>query len=47
VVVNTVGSEVLVNQVGWAGIVLGRVDFHFSKNKKEKHAIHSTVKISK
>ncbi len=45
-IVNTAGSKVLVNQVGWAGIVLGRIDFLFSKNKKEKHIIHTTEKIS-
>jgi len=46
-VVNASGENVLVNQVGWAGIVLGRIDFLFSKEKKEKHIIHSTEKISK
>jgi 5'-nucleotidase len=45
-VVNASGENVLVNQVGWAGIVLGRIDFLFSKEKKEKHIIHSTEKIS-
>ncbi len=44
-IVNTVGSKVLVNQVGWAGIVLGRIDFLFSKDRKEKHVIHTTEKI--
>ena len=29
-------KEVLINQVGWAGINLGRIDFHFSQNAKRK-----------
>ncbi len=28
---NSEGKTVLVNQVGWAGIQLGRIDFHFEK----------------
>lgn len=30
---NAVGQTVLINQVGWAGVNLGRIDFHFSKAK--------------
>ena len=33
---NKVGKEVLVNQVGWAGINLGRIDFEFTESKKLK-----------
>ena len=33
---NKKGKEVLVNQVGWAGIRLGRLDFHFTETKKLK-----------
>lgn len=29
---NKSGKKVLINQVGWAGLVLGRVDFYFEKN---------------
>ena len=29
------GGKVLVNQVGWAGINLGRIDYYFTKGKKE------------
>ncbi|MEM1119584.1 MAG: metallophosphatase [Bacteroidota bacterium] len=29
-------EEVIVNQVGWAGILLGRLDFYFERNKKGK-----------
>lgn len=31
---NKSGKPVLINQVGWAGIVLGRLDVYFEKNKK-------------
>lgn len=31
---NRKGRNVLVNQVGWAGLLLGRIDFYFDKNKK-------------
>ena len=31
---NSKGKEVVVNQAGWAGIMLGRVDIFFEKNKK-------------
>ena len=30
------GAKVLVNQVGWAGINLGRIDFYFTKDKEVK-----------
>jgi 5'-nucleotidase len=44
---NAEGKEVLVAQVGWAGICLGRVDYYFKKNTGKKIAVGSTVKISK
>ena len=31
---NKNGKNVLVNQVGWAGLLLGRIDFYFDRNKK-------------
>ncbi len=31
---NADGAKVLVNQVGWAGIYLGRLDFYFEKKRK-------------
>ena len=34
---NKVGKNVIVNQVGWAGILLGRLDFYFDKNKNIKN----------
>ncbi len=33
---NRKGSDVVINQVGWAGIVLGRMDFEFSKFSGKK-----------
>ena len=33
---NKKGDPVMINQVGWAGIALGRLDIHFEKNKKQK-----------
>ena len=35
--VNRSGKNVLVNQVGWAGLLLGKIDFYFDKNKKVKN----------
>lgn len=36
---NADGKTVLVNQVGWAGINLGRIDFHFEKSKFEQEEL--------
>ena len=33
---NLENKKVLVNQVGWAGLCLGKVDFYFEKRKKKK-----------
>jgi 5'-nucleotidase len=33
---NTDNKPVMINQVGWAGIVLGRVDVMFEKNRKNR-----------
>jgi hypothetical protein len=35
-----------VNQVGWAGIVLGRLDFEFSKFSGEKLAQNHNIFVS-
>lgn len=41
---NRSGNDVIVNQVGWAGIVLGRLDFQFSKtNGKDLIKSHTVV----
>ncbi len=44
---NKLGSDVLVNQVGWAGINLGRLDFEFSRSKKKNLAKSHSVIIGK
>lgn len=33
---NLAGSLVLINQVGWAGLALGRIDFYLGERKKHK-----------
>ncbi len=38
---NLVGGKVLVNQVGWAGLNLGRVDFYFTKGNKKRMSLQS------
>ena len=35
--INKTGKNVLVNQVGWAGLLLGRIDFYFDRNKQVKN----------
>jgi 5'-nucleotidase len=44
---NKSGSDVLINQVGWAGIVLGRLDFEFSKFSSNNLAKSHTVSVGK
>lgn len=34
--INLDQKEVIVNQVGWAGMMLGRLDFYFERNRKGK-----------
>jgi 5'-nucleotidase len=43
VLTNKNGEEVLINQVGWAGIVLGRIDMEFSKGKRKNMGEGNTV----
>ena len=41
---NKINSDVVINQVGWGGIILGRMDFEFSPgNKKNLMKSHSVV----
>ena len=35
--VNKSGKNAMVNQVGWAGLLLGKINFYFDKNKKVKN----------
>jgi 5'-nucleotidase len=44
---NKKGNDVLINQVGWAGIILGRLDFEFSKIKNNNLSKAHTVVIGK
>lgn len=44
---NKKGSDVLVNQVGWAGINLGRLDFEFMGYAKKNLAKSHTVVVGK
>jgi len=43
VALNRNGKKVLINQVGWAGINLGKIDFYFEKKSKNV-SMESTVK---
>jgi len=42
---NIDGEIVLINQVGWAGLVLGRIDFVFDHKKRKEIAKNSPIKI--
>jgi len=44
---NKSGSDVIVNQVGWAGILLGRLDFEFGGVKKKALTKSHTVVVGK
>jgi 5'-nucleotidase len=44
---NKKGQDVLVNQVGWAGILLGRLDFEFSRTAKKKLAQSVSISVTK
>ena len=39
------GKEVLINQVGWAGINLGKVEFYFDNQKDSKITTASSVQV--
>lgn len=40
--INKSGKNVLVNQVGWAGLLLGKINFYFDKNKNVKNITWNT-----
>jgi len=42
---NLDGKQVLINQVGWAGINIGKVDFHFSQNDSSKKVFGRSIFI--
>ena len=43
---NKNGDDVVVNQVGWAGIILGRLDFEFSKFSGKKLVRNHNIFVS-
>jgi 5'-nucleotidase len=43
---NKTGSDVVINQVGWAGLILGRLDYEFSPGKKKNLSKSHTVIIA-
>ena len=45
-VTNTSGKITLVNQVGWAGIYIGKIDFYVDKQKNIKYCANK-IKIEK
>lgn len=44
---NKKGDDVIVNQVGWAGILLGRMDFNFYKSKRKNLIDYKSIIIEK
>ncbi len=46
VIKNNNGNSVIVNQVGWAGICLGRIDFTLNKDKSKTVAYHSPLVVN-
>lgn len=47
VTLNKKGKEVLINQVGWAGVRLGRIDFYFKRKIRQKKVASATIKVFK
>jgi 5'-nucleotidase len=47
IILNLDGEEVLINQVGWAGMVLGRIDFYFERNFKNRCSTCENIIIKK
>jgi 5'-nucleotidase len=44
-ILNKSGKKVVVNQVGYGGLILGRVDFYFSKQKKTHNNKSATIPV--
>ncbi|MFH0894053.1 MAG: metallophosphatase [Bacteroidota bacterium] len=44
---NSDGEDIVIAQVGWGGVKLGRIDLLFDKKSKKKETISSVVKIIK
>jgi 5'-nucleotidase len=45
VITNSDGENVLVNQVGWAGICVGRIDISLGKKMKKDVAFHQVITL--
>ena len=45
IIKNINGEKVLINQVGWGGIALGRIDFYIDKKKNTKLASSQLIKV--
>lgn len=43
---NSEGKTVLINQVGWGGLNLGKIDFEFSPDKKQKYYSATSMPIT-
>lgn len=44
---NKIGKEVLINQVGWAGVQLGQINYFFEKSFQKKLSNYQTVIVDK
>lgn len=44
---NKAGSDVVINQVGWAGLQLGRLDYDFERNRDKRVIRTNTISITK
>jgi hypothetical protein len=42
---NKKNNPVAINQVGWGGVMLGRIDVVFDQTKKRKNFFSGTVKV--
>ena len=47
IIKNKKDEDVIINQVGWAGIILGRLDFEFSKFSRKKMTNFRAITVSK
>jgi hypothetical protein len=44
---NAIGNKVTINQVGWAGLRLGRLDYLFSNINNKKNQAFSQIEFFK
>ncbi len=44
--INKIGHLVIVNQAGWAGVILGRIDVYFDKRKRPSKPRSTMLKVS-